>query len=160
MDSTVLEKSLGAKRALQDQVMFWFGCKSQIARARALSLMCQQHVCYCCTTAPVKDLFPLNRLLPFSTFPVTNPQCSQCFMYLYYAAAPALAYGWVPMAPGEACEGQQKSPVTFPQCSFFPAPLSASCDSLRSPPSEGIQSTIMAVNPIKLHTMKLKYSLD
>ncbi len=87
----------------------------------------------------------------------------------YHVAALTLAYRFVVMPPGDATEGQttafpaQKSPVTFPQCSFFPAPLNASCDSLLCPPLSGAMgflSRTIAVNPIKLHTMKLKYSLD
>jgi len=65
------------------------------------------------------------------------------------------------MTPGDASEcPTAEEPCDLPSMLFFFQPPSVLPVTHSEPPLGAILSRIIAVNPIKLHTMELKYSLD
>lgn len=156
----------------------WFGCKSHITLVSALSLMCQEQCALrplplhlgsseqfvlCSNCHSFEYLLPyfLFKFMMYAVFPVSifTGFLAHCD---YHVAALTLAYSSVVLPPGDASEGQiAEEPCDLPSMLLFPVPPSVfPVTHSERPPAMAILSRIMTVNPIKLHTMKLKYSLD
>ncbi len=134
--------------------MLWFGCKSSqpsecfvpnVSSACALSLLHISSKIFFLVTVIQFLIFlysySLYKSMMYTVFPVPifTGFLAHCD---YHVAALTLACRFVVMPPGDATEGQttafpaQKSPVTFPQCSFFSCPPQCFLWLTPVPPSE------------------------